>query len=679
MAFAPALKLVLFLLAVDGLIALWLTGELPLPLTSAAALLLLLGWWAEPLRARGLPPAPLLAAIPGVLALGAILDFLFVAEALLIAAVRLLLGLTLYTCWTMRTPADRWRLAVLSLMAVVAAAGLTTRPAYLAAFAAAGLLTVWALALLHLEGEAPAGAALSARRDVATAGFFLGTGLLALTAFALTALFFVLLPRLGGGLALERGGGMNVTGFTEEVTLGTFGQLTQDETVILRIAFPDGRPPGRIYWRGVALDAFDGEGWHQGDSRRFPLHVRPDGFTPVARPRSARTLRQEIFREAMDTRVLFAAAWPVALSGLPPGLTRDSGGALYLLGGRAVPLQYVVLSDPAPPGQGEADLPAAERKRHLSLPRLDPAIAALAREVAGPGATPAEAASRLQAYLSTQFTYSLDLARPAEKGILEDFLFGRREGYCELFATALAVLLRSLGIPTRLVVGFLEGSWNEYGEYLAVRQMDAHAWVEAFLPGEGWRTLDPSPRAAFEAARPAPLLGPAGRYLDSLWLRWNRYVVGFSAADQFGLALRARAHTLAWHEGINRGWDWVRAAAPAAWPTLLLALAAAAGTAGLLLWRRRPSNPARRPAAPPVPFYALALRRLRRAGILKPPALTPAEFAERVVRQGGEPFAPLRELTLAYYATRFGGVRLPSEAVSRLLTLARSLPRRLSR
>ncbi|MGH7379400.1 MAG: hypothetical protein ACREJ7_03985, partial [Candidatus Methylomirabilales bacterium] len=94
MAFGPALKLVLFLLAGDGLIALWLTGELPLPLTSAAALLLLLGWWAEPLRARDLPPAPLLAAIPGVLALGAILDFLFVAEVLLIAAVRLLLGLT---------------------------------------------------------------------------------------------------------------------------------------------------------------------------------------------------------------------------------------------------------------------------------------------------------------------------------------------------------------------------------------------------------------------------------------------------------------------------------------------------------------------------------------------------------------------------------------------------------
>jgi len=679
MTFGSTLKLVLLLLAGDGLVALWLTGELSLLLGTAAALLLLLGWWAEPLLARGFPSAPLLAVIPGLLAAAAILDFLFVAETLLIAAARLLLGLMLYMCWTMRTPADRWRLVILSLMAMVAAAALTTRPAYLAAFAAAGLLAIWSLALLHLEGEAPAGAALSARRDVATAGFFLGTGLLALTAFALTALFFVLLPRPGGGVALGRGGSGSVTGFTERVTLATFGRLTQDDAVVLWVTFPDGQPGGRLYWRGLALDVFDGEAWHQSDPRRFLLPHLPDGFTPVAQPRSARIFRQEILREALNTRVLFGAAWPVGLSGLPPGLTRDAGGALYLPAGHAVPLQYVALSDPAPPGQGEGNLPAAVRERHLRLPRLDPAIAALAREVTGEGATPAEAASRLEAYLSTQFTYSLDLTRPAGRGILEDFLFGRREGYCELFATALAVMLRSQGVPARLVVGYLDGAWNEYGEHLAVRQRDAHTWVEAFLVGEGWRTFDPSPRATFDAARPAPLLGAAGQYLDFVWLRWNRYVVGFSAADQFGLAFRVRARSLAWREGIGRGWDRLRAAAPLARPGLLLVLAAGAGTAGLLLWRRRQSTPTRLPGAPRVPFYLLALRRVRRAGFQKPPGLTAAEFAERVMKQGGESFAPLRELTLAYYATRFGGVRLSPDDVGRLLALARALPRRLPR
>ncbi|MGH7394965.1 MAG: hypothetical protein ACREJF_05120, partial [Candidatus Methylomirabilales bacterium] len=148
MTFGSTLKLVLLLLAGDGLVALWLTGELSLLLGTAAALLLLLSWWAEPLLARGFPSRPLLAVIPSLLAAAALLDFLFVAETLLIAAARLLLGLMLYMCWTMRTPADRWRLVLLSLMAVVAAAALTTRPAYLAAFAAAGLLAIWALALL---------------------------------------------------------------------------------------------------------------------------------------------------------------------------------------------------------------------------------------------------------------------------------------------------------------------------------------------------------------------------------------------------------------------------------------------------------------------------------------------------------------------------------------------------
>ncbi len=680
MPFGAALRLVLFLLAANGLVALWLTGAVPLPLAATAALLLLLGWWAEPLRARGVPTARFLAVIPALLAAGAVLDFLLVADAILTAVTRLLLGLTLYTAWTLQTAKDRWRLALLSMMALVAATGLTARPAYLAVFAAAGLLLVWALALLHIEGEASPGDALPARRDVATAGFFLGTALLALAAFALTTLFFVLLPRLGGrGLGIPRREGGSVTGFTEHVTLGTFGRLSQDGTVILRVTFPEGRAGGRLYWRGLALDTFTGEAWDQSDARRFPLLTRPDGFTPVSRPRSTRVLRQEIFREALESRVVFGAAWPVGISGLPPGLTRDVGGALYLPPGPAAPLQYVAFSDPVPPGQGLADLPVPERRRYLTLPPLSPTIHALAREVAGEDATAAEAAARLQAYLSTQFTYSLDLDRPAGRDILEDFFFGRREGYCEVFATALTVLLRSQGVPARLVVGYVDGAWNEYGEYLAVRQLDAHAWVEAFLPGEGWRTFDPSPRAAFDAARPAPLLGAAGRYLDFLWLRWNRYVVGFSAADQFGLALRVRGQSLAWREQVSRRWERLRAQFPAARPALLLALAAGVAAAGLLLWRTRHRSPAGPLGAPPVPFYTLALRRLRRAGFLKPPATTPAEFADRVVQQGGEAFVPLRELTIAYYAARFGGVRLPPEAVTRLLDLARTLPRRPSR
>lgn len=676
MTFQSALKAVLFLQAGNGVAALWLTGELPPLLLALAGGLLALAWWAEPITGRTLLARALLGTLPVLLTLGAAFDFLVVAEGLLAPAARLLLGLILYTCWTLRTPRDRWRLAFLNSMAVVAAAGLTTRPAYLATFAAAALLTIWALALLFLEREASPGDGLRRRRDVATARFFLATGLLAVAAFALTALFFILLPRLGGGLGLGPGGGGSVTGFTERVTLGTFGRLTQDETVVLRVTFSGGRPPGPLHWRALALDTFDGEGWRPGDTRRFPLPSQPGGFTPVARPRSGRILRQEIFREALDTRVLFGAAWPVGLSGLPPGLTRDTGGALYLPAGRPVPLQYVVLSDPAPPG-GSADLAEAERRRYLALPPLDPRIPALARTAAGTDATPAEAAERLQRYLLTEFTYSLDLTRPTGRGVLEDFLFERGEGYCEVFATALAVLLRSLGVPTRLVVGYLDGTWNEYGGYLAVRQADAHAWVEVFVPGEGWQTFDPSPRAAFDAARPPPLLGAAGRYLDFLWLRWNRYVVGFSAADQLGLALRARARSFTWRAEAGEWWGRVRGATPRL--VLFLALAAAAAAGSLLFRRRRRARQGYPPALPPVPFYALALRRVRRAGFRKPPGLTPAEFAERVVREGGEQFAPLTDLTLAYYAARFGGAPLAPDALTRLLALAQALPRRRPR
>ena len=201
----------------------------------------------------------------------------------------------------------------------------------------------------------------------------------------------------------------------------------------------------------------------------------------------------------------------------------------------AARLHYVVESEletPPPPGTRVSAAGAAlsdqERRRFLQLPDLSPEIARLARDVTAGSRDPLEAAHRLSLFLSTNYGYSLS-KRETSVDLLQDFLFVRRSGNCEYFSAALAVMLRSLDIPSRVVGGFQRGEWNPYGRYFMVRLADAHAWVEVYFDGLGWMTFDPSPRA-----QPEPRTGPwaLSLQLDAARMRWYRYVVNWSLQDQ---------------------------------------------------------------------------------------------------------------------------------------------------
>ena len=155
----------------------------------------------------------------------------------------------------------------------------------------------------------------------------------------------------------------------------------------------------------------------------------------------------------------------------------------------------------------------------------------------------------------------------------------RRSGNCEYFAAAMAVMLRSVGIPARVVGGFQRGDWNPYGGYFMVRMKDAHSWVEAFLDGPGWVTFDPSPRSASEGARSFMAL-----YLDSMRMRWYRYVVNWSLRDQVAVAVSMHRGTAEWHGSLRSLRDTVRAV-PRGW---LVAFVASMLVAAWLFWRHAP-------------------------------------------------------------------------------------------
>ena len=108
---------------------------------------------------------------------------------------------------------------------------------------------------------------------------------------------------------------------------------------------------------------------------------------------------------------------------------------------------------------------------------------------------------------------------------VDDFLFNSKRGYCEHYASAMVLMLRTIGIPARIVTGFYGGEFNEYGGYVIVRQSNAHSWVEAAIDGR-WRLFDPTPPVVERRA------SAIGYLLDMLRMKWNRYVVAFSASDQ---------------------------------------------------------------------------------------------------------------------------------------------------
>ena len=312
----------------------------------------------------------------------------------------------------------------------------------------------------------------------------------------------------------------------------------------------------------MVFDHFDGQAWTVGPARRVAMRRSPPGeFHLGARRGSGALLVQEIYLEPLGTEVIFAAPRVLRLDLRTDRIAVDDMESVSVTAG-AARLHYTVVSEVgdvrpgAPVGRASAWAPASAPGTSSS--RLCPrASATWPASSPRPAADRRQAALRLTGYLSQNFQYTLSLARQTRLDPLEEFLFVRRSGNCEYFAAALAVMLRSLGIPARVVGGFQRGDWNEYGWYFMVRLRDAHAWVEAHVEGVGWITLDPSPRQAGVSGRSA-----LGLYLDALRMRWYRYVVNWSLRDQIETALSLRYQAAAWRPWPAATRRWEAPAAP---------------------------------------------------------------------------------------------------------------------
>lgn len=623
------------------------------------------------------------------------IDYFYISEGLLPVAVHLIFFLGSVKILTARTLRDFTFVKAIAVMALLAAAVLSVSLAFFGFLTVFLLFTIAALSsgevmrstrLFLSAGETRR--ALSRRglgafpRRLGMLSFGLFGGILLLTA----GMFFVL-PRTARAafqrFAPER---YHLPGFSDEVTLGEIGEIKQNNTPVMHV-YSQGDGFLAVRWRGAALTHFDGKRWFNPPAAEERL--RPEGRRVLLHPGPqngpSRRVGYEVRLSDIASDVLLVAGTPESMIIDVPVVWRSRSGTLRALRINGAGLRYAVSSRLEEETSGSAQLSPPDRVEALELPPLDERIPRLALDMTAGSATPEERARALERRLRHDYGYTLELLPAPVADPLATFLFARKKGHCEFFASAMAVMLRTLGIPSRVVTGFQAGIYNPMTGWQVVRASDAHSWVEAWLPRRGWVTFDPTPVDPSPSS--AGLWSRAGLVLDAVDQFWQDWVVGYDFERQITLAARmqesGRHFRFAWlgdaAKGVETGMRVARA-----WLVEILILFAAAVLAifygpGLLRKLRadlrvRRAQRGEAQASDATLLYERMLRVLERRGMQKPPWLTPAEFAR--VLPASELAMLVEDLTGAYNEFRFGGRRDAAPRMVRLLRRIETLEAR---
>ncbi|HLI84757.1 MAG TPA: DUF3488 and transglutaminase-like domain-containing protein [Bryobacteraceae bacterium] len=626
------------------------------------------------------------------------LDYACLSRDFVVATVHLVFFLAITKILTARTARDYLYTAAIAFLELMAAAMLSMEINFIAFLAFYLLFAIAALS----SGEI---CRSLARADAVARGtparfpprLILLSAFATLSILTITAGLFFLLPRTAQAAfaRLLPNRQFVLPGFSDQVTLGEIGEIKVSSRPVMHIAIYSRNPVSGLKWRGAALTHFDGRRWSNPEPHEQQIPVI-GGHVRLGRTGEGKRLNYHVQMSEANTDALFFAGTPVSLDVRQFLILRSTTGSYRL---PRVPRPgfaydaYSLLEEPpeiSPPPVPAPELAPEMRRETLKLPPLDPRIPALAREFAGPAtgaASDLERARALERRLRHDYAYSLELLGREVADPLADFLFVRRKGYCEHFATAMTVMLRTLGIPARLVTGFQSGIYNPISDLWVVRASDAHSWVEAWIPGRGWTTFDPTPPDPNPSS--FALLANFELYLDAAQTFWQDWVVSYDLRRQGTLSYKvesgARSLGIRWFDWLAR----ISAVPGSLWPPKRIPPLRSSGWGGLALvglatvaWLFGPRlfrdarlwNGVRRArrghaaSSDAALLYERMLHLLNRRGYRKPAWFTPAEFAASL------PPSPLGaavcEFTATYNQWRFGqraevAVRL-SEILERL-------------
>jgi protein-glutamine gamma-glutamyltransferase len=318
---------------------------------------------------------------------------------------------------------------------------------------------------------------------------------LLLQASPLVVLFFLLFPRINAGFRFElRPFRSANTGFSDRLSPGSIAALANSSEIAFRAEFPGSstRPSGPMYWRGVVMWRCNGMEWR---APYTPGSKSPSSTPDVAGSRdrsvqssNAREIQQRITLPPNGARWMFALDRPIKTL---PGAILARGDYLWSTQPIRKSRRYDIVSSEF----SRNEITARERAEALEVPAsISPAVRDLAQSWTVQNSSPRGVVNAALQFFRTQgFSYSLT---PGQYDNLEEFLFRRRVGFCEHYATSFATLMRLAGIPARVVVGYLGGEYNDLGHFFLVRQADTHAWCEVWLPENGWTRVDPTSTVA---------------------------------------------------------------------------------------------------------------------------------------------------------------------------------------
>ena len=638
--------------------------------------------------------------------------------AALLAAVHFLIYVTLVRFYSVASDRDATFLAMLSFAGILAAAVLTVDTTFLVFFFIFLLFGVATFVGMELRRGAvgavsPVPNSQPERDRRLTRALTLAALTVALGAIVLGGGLFFFFPRFSAGyLGRASFSPSLMTGFSDDVELGQIGEIKKNSAVVMRVQ--TGKPVGydRLRWRGIALTTFDGKRWTSSERSPKKLETSPDGRIYIADP-SQKTdspgsfILYTVFLEPLATDAIFVPGKVISLQGNFTGeggnsfsamrrsyIFRDSTGTLLNPFHNYSAIRYAGFSRLPPLNAAKLRAASTEyspeiTEANLQLPPLDRRIPELARQITRNAKTPFDKALLIESYLRDRFTYTLNLTGKPGDDPLAHFLFETRAGHCEYFASAMTIMLRTLGIPAREVNGFLPGEYNDLGGDYIVRASDAHSWVEVYFPGNEWQIFDPTPASPENAAG---FLTRLGQYADWLQITWTEWVIGYDFAHQLVLAQSLQRNSKNWSETARnwfqqkqraskkwmKSWQFQHGAVgfllPVSLVLLLVALrfnliAELARRLRLFLQlqaaRSAHSNPQLASR-----FYAELLRTLARRGLMRLESQTPLEFAAAM--NSPNLSSPVREFTQIYADARFGGAPCNTTRLRQLLDQIRA-------
>jgi transglutaminase-like putative cysteine protease len=594
-------KLGVYVLVGTSLAALWLGGAFIPAVWLVCGMAIIASWFCEPPLIDPSVYAnlwrPLTLTVLGLLILAALLGYIGPFDA----AIGLVLYLTAAKLFQRERAADYIQAMVLSFLLMSISTIFNEDISFGFLFIIYVVVGLISLTLYHLRIQVETHTQLSPQTRIGTP-FLLNLAGLAVLALTISLVFFFAFPRIGFGFLAQQSRTPEIlTGFSEEVNLGSFGTVKSDPTVVMRVEFTGVRPqrPQSLYWHGLTYDAYDGSSWTRtlnrvelvptSDQRSYPLPE--SALSPVVQalqqdPAST-PIQQQIYLEPINSSTLFSLRPLIRLRLSNSTSGNRARGSRSLIGIREtgdvahrmlerVAYQYEATSL-VPTWSGPDlqqisheqvlnSLTPEQRRAYLQLPEdLNPEVQELAVEITEGIEGDYDRVMAVRDYLLVNYSYTLDLPDPGQLPPLDSFLFQNPRGHCEYFSTAMAILLRTIDIPTRSVNGFIGGRWNEAEQYLAVRNADAHSWIEVPFADYGWVRFDPTPPAA-NVSLQQNWLDPLRSFYDAMQFRWVKYVLQYDLDTQVELlqqitstVTQMRSPDQKWGERLKTAWPELQA------------------------------------------------------------------------------------------------------------------------